>query len=353
MSLRALSLVAILAGCLASRSAEAVPAARLVMVQEAALTGCVDEAELRRMVVARLSYDPFSAGSGSTLLVRVLQRKTGLIGSVEVIDAQSISRGTREIAIASGRCDELLNALSLSISIAIDPEAALADAAHADEPVPAVAAVAPATSTPLPQPEQPTIDATAPPVAPRAVAGAADRLQHAKEDLEPEAQTSAGAVYSLGVEGISMVGVAPAASFGAGLQARRKSGRWALGAGARILAGSGGVGGDTELRTTVAAGHVTGCFEPGAFEYCALALVGATWARAIDVELPRTDSAVFVAFGARVGMTAPLSGGWSLLVHAELVGVPAPVRAEVDDETVWSAPPLAGGFSVGIGRRFP
>jgi hypothetical protein len=351
MSLRALSLVAILAGYLAPRSVAAVPAARLVMVQEAALTGCVDEAELRRMVVARLSYDPFSAGSGSTLLVRVVQRKTALIGSVEVIDALSISRGTREIAIASGRCDELLNALSLSISIAIDPEAAMVDTDRADEPLPPVVAAAPAPTTPLPRPEPSETNGTKPAV-PRSDARAADGLQPG-QDLEPDAEPSASAVYALGLEGVSMVGLAPAISFGAGLQARRKTGRWALGVGARILAGSGAVGGDTELRTTVAAGHVTGCFEPGAFEYCALALVGATWARAMNVELPRTDSAIFAAFGARVGMTAPLSGGWSLLAHAELVGVPAPVRAEVDHETIWSAPPLAGGFSVGIGRRFP
>jgi hypothetical protein len=347
MSLRALSLVAILAGYLAPRSVAAVPAARLVMVQEAALTGCVDEAELRRMVVARLSYDPFSTDGGATLLVRVTQQETALIGSVEVVDEERVSRGTREIAIASGRCDELLKALSLSISIAIDPEA---DTDRADEPLSPVVAAAPAPTTPLPRPEPSETNGTKPAV-PRSDARAADGLQPG-QDLEPDAEPSASAVYALGLEGVSMVGLAPAISFGAGLQARRKTGRWALGVGARFLVGSGRASDDAELRTTVAAGHVTGCFEPGPFEYCALALVGTTWARA-NVELPRTDSAIFAAFGARVGVTAPLSGTWSLLAHAELVGVPAPVRAEVDDEAIWSAPALAGGFSVGVGRRFP
>jgi hypothetical protein len=350
MSLRALSLVAILASYLAPRSVAAVPAARLVMVQEAALTGCVDEAELERMVVARLSYDPFSTDGGATLLIRVAQQEAALIGSVEVVDAERVSRGTRELVIASGRCDELLKALSLSISIAIDPEAALADTDRADEPLPPVVAAAPAPTTPLRRPEPPETNGTKPAVR-QSDARAADGLQPG-QDLEPDAEPSASAVYALGLEGVSMVGLAPAISFGAGLQARRKTGRWALGVGARFLVGSGRASDDAELRTTVAAGHVTGCFEPGAFEYCALALVGATWARA-NVELPRTDSAIFAAFGARVGVTAPLSGAWSLLGHAELVGVPAPLRAEVDDEAIWSAPALAGGFSVGIGRRFP
>ena len=350
MSLRALTVGAVLAGSLASRAAGAVPTARLVMVQEAALTGCVDEAELARMVVARLSYDPFSMSADATLLVRVAQQKTALTGSVEVVDEQRVSRGTREIAIASGRCDELLEALSLSISIAIDPQAAMAATARADEPPPAVASTPPEpTATPPATPEPPmTSPATTPVVDARR---APNGLQCGTE-VEREGQASSGAVYGLGVEGISMVGVAPTSAFGAGLEARRKSGRWRLGVGARLVTGSGGVGHDAELRTNVAAGQVTGCFEPGAFAYCALALVGATWARA-NVELPRTDSAVFAAFGARVGMTAPLSGAWAFLAHAELVGVPAPVRAKVDEQTIWSAPSVAGGFSIGISRRFP
>jgi hypothetical protein len=351
MSLRALTVGAVLAGCLTSRAVEAAPAARLVMVQEAALTGCVDEVELERRVVARLSYDPFSTGGGATLLVRVAQQKAALIGSVEVVDAQRVSRGTREIAIASGRCDELLEALSLSISIAIDPHAAMAESAPGEEPPPAPTTPEPAAPEPLaPEPAPPTPSAAKPAV----VAGDAPATAGPEQDTdsEPKVHASSNAVYALGVQGISMVGVAPATSFGAGLQARRKSGRWALGVGARLVAGSGKVGDDTELHANVAAGEVSGCFEPGAFAYCALALVGGTWARA-NVELPHTDSAIFAALGARVAMTAPLSGAWSLLAYAELVGVPAPVRAQVDGDTIWSAPPLAGGFSVGVSRRFP
>jgi hypothetical protein len=347
MLLRALGLGAALTACLlAPRLAAAAPAARLVLLHEATTPGCVDEAELRGMVATRLGYDPFSTGSGTTLLVRVALRKTALIGSVEVVDVQSASRGTREIAIESGRCAELLKALSLSISIAIDPEAALADSARDPEPPPAVTAPEP-PAAPLPEPEQPPKSVAKPAEAPR------ERPAHDAADRKPDSQPATRTVYALGIEGISMVGLAPVTAFGAGLHARRKSGRWAIRVGARILAGSGGAGDDTELSTMVAAGNVEGCFEPGALEYCALALVGATRARAVNVALPNTASAVLAAFGASVGVQAPLSGSWSLSARAELVGVVAPVRAQVDDDTVWSAPPLAGGFSLGLSRRFP
>jgi hypothetical protein len=350
MSLRALSLGAILAGCLAPGAAMAVPAARLVMVQEAALTGCVDEADLWRMVVARLSYDPFSAGSGSTLLVTVARQNAALIGSVEVIDAHGISRGTREIAIESGRCDELLEALSLSLSIAIDPEAALAARAPDAELAPAVATEPPApTPKTLETPPRSALE----PTQPRREAPARGSAEPRHSDREPQRPVTNSAVYALDAEAISMLGVAPVTAFGGALTARRKSHRWALGIGARALSGSGGVGADGDLRTTVAAGQLEGCFQPGILEYCALAIVGATWARALDVELPHTDSAILVALGARVGLAAPLSQTWSLLVHAELVGVPAPVQAQVDERPVWTAPPLAGGVGLGLRRRFP
>jgi hypothetical protein len=352
MSLRALSLGAVLTACvLVPRPSAAAQAARLVLVQEATASACVDEAELRGMVVARLGYDPFSTGAGLTLLVRVALQETSLVGKVEVVDAQSTSRGTREIAVESGRCAQLMKALSLSISIAIDPEAALAKTARDDEASPAAAAPQP-PAAPSSEPEQPPKKAPKPAATPRE--RPATRVgSDSSTDGGPGSQPAARSVYALGIDGISMVGLAPVTAFGAGLHARRKSGRWGLGVGARILAGSGGVGDDAELSTTVAGGQVEGCFEPGVFEYCGLALVGATWARAVNVALPRTAVAALAAFGGRVGVRAPVSGSWSVSAHVELLGVVAPVLAQVDDDTIWTAPPLAGAFGLGISRRFP
>jgi hypothetical protein len=352
MSSRAIGLGSAMAAAalLAARPAKAAPTARLVLVKTTPTAGCVDEAGLRRTVVARLNYDPFTTGVGATLLVRVAQRGPALVGAVEVVDAQSGSRGTREIAIESGHCEELLRALSLSISIAIDPDAALAEPQTEDDP-PAVVVALEAPAETLAPRETSAAAVETPPTRPTPTrpASAAAPMQ----DRPPERSATRESTYALGVAAISMVGVAPVTAFGAQVQARRSSGSWALSIGGRIAGAAGGANAVGGLSTTVAAGEVQGCYEAGVFGYCAVALLGATWARAASVALPRTDSALLAALGARVGMAAPFSQSWSVLAHAELFGVAAPVRARVDDETVWRAPPVAGGFGLGLQRRFP
>jgi hypothetical protein len=155
---RASSLAVTLASCAAvmgvARASFAGESARLEYTRLVGADACPDEAALRRSVVARLGYDPFSAQAPRTIAVSVRHEVQGHAGSVRVVDEGAPPRAERRI-VAAGECAELVEALALTISVVLDPMAALrpntpVGAAVSPEPIAPAAPVTRADARPSP-----------------------------------------------------------------------------------------------------------------------------------------------------------------------------------------------------------
>ncbi len=316
---------------------------RLVYVRETGAESCPDEGRVRAAVAGRLGYDPFSAAASATVVARITRENGRFFGSIEIVDESAGSRGNRELSTEGAECDEMSRAMALSISIAIDPEHAESDSSEGPRTDQTSTAVAP----PSPSAASPARGALPPPRPdPRSTS---DRPVNVER---PDAGAGKPA-FSSWLAAVSMLGVGTAPVFGGSLTLQARRGRWSLGAGGRLLSGPRGAAqGDTELRATLAAGELAGCFEHGPLSYCALGLAGATWARASSIAVPRTAVGAFGALGARVAAAAPLSRSFEAFAQAELLAVLSPIHPQIDGQDVWQAPPVAGGLGVGVRVRF-
>lgn len=330
-----------IAALLWAPEALAAQTSRLVLLEEGTTGGCVDQAELERGVAERLGYQPFEAGASSTILVRVTSTDAALTGTIEVVDADHRLLGKRELASGAASCEELQRALALSLSIAIDPERALAEPAASEQPLAQATAAAPPRPA---DPEQPvgTPVAAHPPAA--APSPTADRAT----PPPPPAKAFTGSLAAL-----SMFGVAPSPAFGLQLMARQRWGHFSVGVGGRAARSAwADVDNGARLHATVGTGQLEACWHARLVEACALGLVGATWVRADDVDVPRTDVGAFGGVGLGIGVGAPLSGALAWFAGGDVLGVASPVEAEVDGSAVWLAPAVAGSVAAGIRARF-
>jgi hypothetical protein len=328
---------------LAPSAALAAPGWRLVLLKDSSVEACVREAELQSAVVSRLGYDPFAGNSRALIVTRLTRQETQLVSSVEVFDESGASRGKRELTSGAVSCDDMTRALALSISIALDPDRT---GVPSTEPTPA-----------------PTVTEAAPVTAPRlrddaaglppAAEQAAPRVEPPRPDAVSAGSARQRVAWSGSLTALSMIGVAPSPTFGAQLDLQRKWNDWALGVGARAVRSvSARVDNDAELTTTLVAAEVEGCFQAGLVEYCGVALLGPTWARAGNVDAPRTAQGWFGAAGARLGLVAPLSASFSVLARAEALAVAWPIRAQVDGTTVWNAPVFSAALAAGLRAHF-
>jgi hypothetical protein len=314
----------------AASAAQATPLWRLVYVREGGAERCPEEMELRMAVAARLGRDPFSSGASGAVVAHIAARADELLGSVELVDDAGISRGKRELRAGAATCDDMARAVALSISIAVDPERALA------------------------------VDGEDPP--PRTGEGSAPSRPHVRSqrrseprepsrDRVPSRPEPSERYVSFSAAALSVWGIAPAPAWGGTIRFQRRLGWLAFGAGALAATSLGdqihAVG---RLDTSLAAAEIEACALRGVLEACAVGLAGATWARAGDVALPRTDVGRFLAAGGRVGFAVPVSPLFGIFAEASLVGVWSPVRATVDGAEVWKAPPFA--VALGVGARF-
>lgn len=138
------------------------PRQRLVYSVDPGISGCPDGVQLRDQVAARLGYDPFvERGGDGEVLLRISRARAALVGRLEMRDrraaAGEVATRARELASASGDCEELVASLSVMVAVAIDPLSITRRAG-------ATPAVSPATAPPPPPPpaEAPTGEPTRP-----------------------------------------------------------------------------------------------------------------------------------------------------------------------------------------------
>jgi hypothetical protein len=319
---------------LAAQPAMASPAARLVYARDAAAMVCPAEGALRHAVSLRVGYDPFFPWATRTVVVQVTRDGEDYVAHLFLVDDQGASRGARELRSDDKGCAGLVDAAALAISIALDA-ADLADASARPSPAtsapaaPTTASLAGPTETQARPPDRPSSGATAavPPNALRPVIGM-------------DARVSTG------------VGPAPALGLAASVALRTRL--LSLGVEVRADAPTSTSAQDGgRVETYLLAAGLVPCAHLAPVFGCLVGNVGALHVAGLDVRVPRSDTAVFVAAGPRFGVEVPL--GQRLVAHAygELLANLQRTTVVMDGASPWSAPAVAGTFGAGLLLRFP
>jgi hypothetical protein len=334
--------------------AEASPSARLVYSRSESAASCPSENELRSAVAARFGYDPFFLYAPQTVVVQVARGHDEFRARVELVDAQGMARGTRELSSARATCGELFEAMALAISIALDASAVVQDTTPEAEPAPIapVPSSAPSTGAPSTGAPAPPPTALAPAAGPANPAPA--RPHEEPPARAPRANARSPVTFFAGADLRGSLGLAPSLAAGVGLfvGARYRSVSLALEGFADAPASSAPKDGVGRAESWLVAGAIAPCVHVAFAFACGLVEIGAIEARGLDVTQPETPSAPFVALGARLGAELPLSPVWAFRVGGDLLVDLNRPSLRIDGTEMWKFTVLAGGIAMGLAARF-
>jgi hypothetical protein len=310
-----------LAGLAAPHAAFAAPSSRLVYARGAGAETCPDESALRQAVTSRVGYDPFFPWAPLTVTVELTREGGHLRGRVVLVDDKGMEKGAQTLESADATCEDLLASVALAVSVALD---AVPPPASPHEDPPAAPEKTEA-SPPAPAPSAPALLPVAKKDAPATQPATSPASHGVSLWLAAHGRISAGAW--------STAAVGPALS----LEARLDHLGLAL-EGRYDVASAVAVGPSAQATVSRATGSLLPCAHFAWFAACGLATVGETWARG-DLAAPKTDSAPYAAFGARVGVDVPLVSKLRLLGTADVVGVATRTNIAVEG----GSSPVANG----------
>ncbi len=357
---RALSVIlgGLLATGLSVPDAWGFPTSRLTYSRDVAAQRCPDEAFLRRAVAARLGYDPFFPWATRTIAARIAVEGHALRGTVDLIDAEGILRGSRELTALPHQCQELVDGMALAISIAIDPDSV----DRVDPPSPKapgtdgapIDSSAPPVPSPGPVLDAPSADdragSPAPGVPRRAAsppAGANDSGSSTRSAvgfrLTPELH--AGVVGS--------TGLSPSWSAGPSVSAFLRASAWSAGVEGRYQFVNGASYPAGRISSTLVGAAALACGHPGPAIVCAQFAADRLTVSGDGVDRPRSDATFVWRTGARAGLDFPLRVNLALGVHADVLVLLEPTSIELDGQVVWKAPLLSALGGATLQGRFP
>jgi hypothetical protein len=307
------SLLVILALCTGKISHARSRAVQLVYEVDPGVTGCPDEAALKREVESRLGSNPWRPNTSRTVLVVVTRARGALQARIQLQKKDGSILGTRILRAGQGECRELGAAMALAISIAIDPK-------RASRP----------NHTP-----QVTVHKQAP----------ADRV------LEPP-PSSTQLALSLG--GMLALGTAPDPTGGLELQVALRwrayalaiEGRFDFPASADLQTG--------RISALLSGGSLLGCAHHRMLFGCAVFTAAALRGRGHELVNAREVTLPYIAAGLRGGIEYSIISRWSLRAHGEIL---APFgRLTFEDsstkEPFWSTPDLSGSIALSAAYKF-
>ena len=304
-----------------------------------AAPSCPDEATFRGLVAARLGYDPFVSADVRSLLVSYEQRGAEVLGRLELSADGDAKRLSRSLRAAAEECFELATSMALVVAVAVDPNALSgAQPTEPPPPAPAPAAAPPATKNPEPVPAP----------------GPARASPVAQEKVEKP-----GAVLRLGVGALMGVGVVPAATPGARVQAAVAWGAWSLGVEGEFLAAGARkqAAGSGEVKAYALAGSLVPCVRAvGAgisrVELCAVASVGALRATAREVMRAAPTRTLQASIGPRVAALVALTRSLGLGISADAAIALSRTHLYIEEggekREVWAQPPVGFIFATSL-----
>jgi hypothetical protein len=303
----------------------AFPSSRLVYARASGAESCPAEPEVRKEVATRLGYDPFFPWAQRTIVVQVARGSKGLRATVQLVDADGMVKGGRELASTADDCDELMRSVALNVSIAIDPDSA-------DRKVDAV----PTPPEGEPEPAGGRRDERPRPLAapPAAVADPA------------EAPSQPPAVVPFVGAGVHLAtGLTPVASAGPSLTAGFS---WGWGSLAGEIGGDWGVGLEHEVRANQVSFSLVPCVAGRLVVGCVVGSIGELYAEAV-----RSDHAMQASVGLRLGAAVALARG---LTFTPYVGAALPLErtiVTIGGARAWQVAKVAGAAGLQLAVAFP
>jgi hypothetical protein len=295
-------------------------------------TNCPDEASFRNLVAARLGYDPFTTQALDRVDIEIVRSASQLRGRASVQRAGTKGGGDREIVGRHDECEALAAALATTVAIALDP----------------VRAMGPTLAPPVLPPPPPVATPTEPSAPPPPVV-----VRDTRPALPPSVRKESIRLFG-SAAGVASVGAAPSITLGGevgfGLGVRAFS--LELTGRAEAMPGAAQVPSGDRIEVTILSTALVPCSHFGGVAVCAFGRVGTFQGYATDVATPSLHTSVFASAGARSGYTLALSSVFALQGEIE-VGFPLVRTAlAIDGASVWTAPPVIGGVSLGAVVRF-
>ena len=298
---------------------------------------CPDERGFRAAVAERLGYDPFFPWAEQTVSVALFEEKGRLRARLELIDADGVVRGARDLDGATHDCDELLRSLALATSITLDPmNVPTKESREAADPTPSAEPV----------------------VEPRRV----DRIQKSADEPPDRARplapsprhVASSTTWSLRAGPLLAMGESPGASVGARFGASARRGSLALLGEVRADLPTGAVseaGG--EARVNVWAGALASCWAGGVWAACGIVYLGSMQTRGSGVERPVARPLFYAASGARIEITLPVSHSVDVILHLDGLKTLTVTRLYLHQQEAWRTPPFSAALGVAAGVHFP
>jgi hypothetical protein len=318
------------------------PSARLVYTRAPEAASCPDETTLRNAVAARLGYDPFFPLAKQTVLIQVWRDNHRYRARLQLVDPESLTHGTRDLASDEPTCAGLFDAAALAISIAmVSLPKEEAPPASSPESVPA-----PESGPPLP---------SAPPPESAPAAGSAPAAVSKSAPAPSSGPSTAPSVgFALGVDVLGVVGAEPGptaalAAFG-GLRSRMASAYVEVRA--DVPAATTSTVGPGRVRAWSYQVALVSCVRLGDASFCAVGAVGVLYGESTGITNPSSDSGPLVTAGVRVGYDWPLSGRFSLRTHVDAMVDLDRARLQIGGADAWTASIVAASGGAGIAVYF-
>ncbi len=300
---------------------------------------CLDEAQLRGEVGARLGYDPFVAESPSRIFVTIAptEGSDGFSAEIEFDKEGEADSGVRSFEVEDPSCGELAEAVVFAVSVAIDPGRALSPA---PDPVDEA------------QPDLPA-ERAEPVVEPAPVESAVpDDADADTLTIEPEPHDSRS--YSLhGVLGIGVThGSAPATagSFLAGLDVLWDQVSLAFRIRTELPRSAPYEGGRIETWSLL--GEVSPCAQFGAYFACGTVAVGVQHATGVELLNSRSTTVPYAAVGGGVGARWYIGESTGLRFDGSVLAPVTKTTIRVGESAAWRASTVSAKGTISFFFRF-
>jgi hypothetical protein len=278
--------------------------ARFVYTPGAGAGACVSGATLQRAVVARMGRDPFLDDAGRTVTVKLQRSGPEFLGRIELTDRAGKVLGVQEIQSRSADCAELAAALELTLSVLLEaPVAAAAPKAQRVEA--SVAATEPADQT---------------------------------ASRGPDFEASLGALVGFAAA------PTPVAGLSLGFEARWPS--VSLGLEGRVDTPSRLSEGDGYLQSSLWMVTFVPCWRYRQLGICGLLAAGVQKAEAVGLPGGSGSSALYLAPGARLALSIPLSSIFAAQFRTDLLVPVAKTSLYSGFQEAWVTPPAS--LAVGL-----
>jgi hypothetical protein len=328
--------------------------------------GCWDEAKFRRGVARRIGYDPFRKEAAFEVRIHVGGSASAVDGQVEWRDANGAEMGERTFVAKDGNCGKLMTEMGFAVSLQIEflrlktPKPAPADvdlSARSPTPDPNSASIGDESAPAAPSGTEESPPVTDAPSAPPAPITEAEPKPEPVEKPQPEAPAESAEPspsepsppWSMWVGG----GPSLAWRLSPGLTA---DGRLYVGLRRGVLSFE--LAAEATYPSTIHQGDGTGfrhtllgttlavCGHIDWFSACALGRASQVRVTGLGVDQPRQPHGFVGQAGARVAMTLPMAGPWSVAAHLDGLGLLTTSTVHLNQTPVWEMPRF--GTVVGV-----